>query len=239
MQRFYFEALESIDDSITLKNPELLNQLIKVLRVKEWMEVIFFNWAEDIDYIFKIISVDKREIYLEKVWYLENNSETDFDINIINSLPNKIEKIELILQKWVEVWVSNFLFFRSNRSQKLNLSPNKIERFQKIIIEAVEQSWRSRVPELFFLDDLNIWDFSWAQNIIFDTQSEETQSLKDLKLDFSNDTNLFVWPEWGFDDEELAIFKQNNFTKIHLWNRILRTETVGFVSAFYIIQNNL
>ncbi len=239
MQRFYFEALESIDDSITLKNPELLNQLIKVLRVKEWMEVIFFNWAEYIDYIFKIISVDKREIYLEKVWYLENNSETDFDINIINSLPNKIEKIELILQKWVEVWVSNFLFFRSNRSQKLNLSPNKIERFQKIIIESVEQSWRSRVPELFFLDDLNIWDFSWAQNIIFDTQSEETQSLKDLKLDFSNDTNLFVWPEWGFDDEELAIFKQNNFTKIHLWNRILRTETVGFASAFYIIQNNL
>jgi hypothetical protein len=34
MQRFYFEALESSDDSVTIKNPDLLNQLIKVLRVR-------------------------------------------------------------------------------------------------------------------------------------------------------------------------------------------------------------
>jgi len=34
MNRFYFEALEKTDDSITIKNPELLNQLNKVLRVK-------------------------------------------------------------------------------------------------------------------------------------------------------------------------------------------------------------
>jgi hypothetical protein len=34
MQRFYFENLEETDDSITVKNPELLNQLNKVLRVK-------------------------------------------------------------------------------------------------------------------------------------------------------------------------------------------------------------
>jgi hypothetical protein len=34
MQRFYFEALEKDDDSITIKNPELLNQFNKVLRIK-------------------------------------------------------------------------------------------------------------------------------------------------------------------------------------------------------------
>jgi hypothetical protein len=34
MQRFYFEHLEEKDDSLTIKNPEILNQLIKVLRVK-------------------------------------------------------------------------------------------------------------------------------------------------------------------------------------------------------------
>lgn len=239
MQRFYFELLEEVDDSLTIKNPELLNQLNKVLRVREWDELIFFNWNDDIDYIFKIITISKREVYLEKQWFIENNSEINFDINIINSFPNKLEKIETILQKWVEVWVSNFLFFRSKRSQKLILSPNKIERLNKIIIEAVEQSWRSRVPELVFLDDLNLWDFSWAQNIIFHTQDEKSISLKELSLDLKNDINLFVWPEWGFDEEEILAFEQNNFVKIHLWNRILRTETTGFVAAFYIIQNNL
>lgn len=239
MQRFYFELLEENDDSLTIKNPELLNQLNKVLRVREWDELVFFNWNDDIDYIFKIISISKREVYLEKQWFIENNSEINFDINIINSFPNKLEKIETILQKWVEVGVSNFLFFRSKRSQKLILSPNKIERLNKIIIEAVEQSWRSRVPELVFLDDLNLWDFSWAQNIIFHTQDEKSISLKELNLNLNSDINLFVWPEWGFDEDEILAFEQNNFVKIHLWNRILRTETTGFVSAFYIIQNNL
>jgi len=239
MQRFYFEALESSDDSVTIKNPDLLNQLIKVLRVRTWDEIIFFNWVDDIDYIYKIISIDKREVYLEKQWYLENNSEIDFDINIINSIPNKLEKIELILQKWVEVGVSNFLFFRSNRSQKLVLSPNKIERLNRIIIEAVEQSWRSRIPEFTIVDDLDIWAFSWANNIIFHTQNSESISLKDLDLNKSQDINIFVWPEWWFDQEEIDIFTSYWFKKVYLWNRILRTETTWFSSAFYIIQNSL
>lgn len=239
MQRFYFEALESIDDSVTVKNPNLLSQLIKVLRIKIWDEIIFFNWVDDLDYIYKIISIDKREVYLEKQWYIENNSENSFDINIINAIPNKLEKIELILQKWVEVWVSNFLFFRSNRSQKLNLSNNKIDRFKKIIVESVEQSSRSRVPELVFLDDLNLNDFNWANNIIFHTSDKNSISLKDINLNGTSDINIFVWPEWWFDENEIKSFEEHNFKKVFLGNRILRTETTWFTSAFFIIQNNL
>ncbi|MDF1682326.1 MAG: 16S rRNA (uracil(1498)-N(3))-methyltransferase [Patescibacteria group bacterium] len=52
------------------------------------------------------------------------------------------------------------MFFKSERSQNINLSENKIERLNKIIIEAVEQSGRSKIPELAFVDDLNILDFS-------------------------------------------------------------------------------
>lgn len=237
MQRFYFELLEEQDDSITIKNPLILNQMLKVLRVKEWEEFLFFNWNDDTDYIFKITSIDKREIYLVKEWFIENNSELDFDINIIWALPNKLEKIEYIIQKWVEIWVSNFMFFKSERSQNINLSENKIERLNKIIIEAVEQSGRSKIPELAFVDDLNILDFSWAENIIFHTKDEKSVLLKDLQLDYDIDINLFVWPEWGFSDEEITSFEKHNFKKVHLWNRILRTETTWIVAGFYIIQN--
>ena len=236
MQRFYFPNLESSDDNIVIKNPDLLNQLNKVLRVKVWEKFIFFNWINNFDYIFELISIEKREAYFEKTWELEKNNEIDFDLNIIGALPNKIDKIEYILQKWVEVWVTWFYFFRSVRSQKLNLSENKIDRLNKIIIEAVEQSDRSRIPELIIENDINLEDFKDNENIFFHTKDDKSSSLKELKLDYDKWINLFVWPEWGFSNEEIDIFEQEWFKKVYLGNRILRTETTGVVASFYLIQ---
>ncbi len=236
MQRFYFETLESTDSSITIKNPDLLNQLNKVLRVNVWDKLAFFNGVENIDYIFEIISVNKREIYFEKSWEIEKNTEIDFDLNIFWSLPNKLDKIEYIIGKWVEVWISNFYFFRSKRSQKLILSENKITRLKKIIQEAVEQSWRSRIPELIIEEDINIENFKDNENVFFHTEDSNSSSLKDIKLDYKKWINLFVWPEWGFSDEEIDTFTKLKFKKVHLWNRILRTETVWVVAGFFIVQ---
>ena len=237
MQRFYFPELEQIDDNIVIKNPDLLNQFNKVLRAKAWDEFLFFNWQDEIDFIFKIISIEKREAYLEKQWEIENDSEIDFDLNIFWALPNKLEKMEYIIQKGVEVWVTWFYFFRSERSQKLILSPNKIERLNKIIQEAVEQSGRSRVPELIIKDNISLSDFEWNETIIFHTKNEKTTNLKKLKLDYNKWINLFVWPEGWFSDNEISTFENMWFKKVHLWNRILRTETTGIVASFFLIQN--
>ena len=237
MQRFYFQYLEKTDDSITIKNPESLNQLNKVLRAKAWDEFAFFNGQDDIDFIFKIISIEKREVYLEKQWEIEVDSEIDFDLTIFWALPNKIDKIEYIIQKWVEVWVTGFFFFKWERSQKLILSENKIERLNKIITEATEQSGRSRVPELIIEDDISLDDFKDNENIIFHTEDDKSSSLKDVKLDYNKWINLFVGPEGWFSNEEVEVFEKLNFNKVHLWNRILRTETTWVVASFFIIQN--
>ena len=237
MQRFYFPDLEKSDDSITIKNKELINQLTKVLRVNIWEKLSFFNWTDNLNFIFEIISIDKREVYLEKLEDKENKSEIEFDLNIFAALPNKLEKIEYTIKKAVEVWVSWFYFFRSERSQKLNLSENKISRLNKIIIEAVEQSGRSRIPELIIDDNINIEDFKDNQNLYFHTNLEDSKLLKEVNFEYDKWINLFVWPEWGFSDNEIDIFSNLWFNKISLWNRILRTETVWEVSSFYIIQN--
>mgnify|MGYP004003084787 CR=1 FL=1 len=237
MQRFYFPELDKTDKSLIVKNPLILNQLIKVLRVKIWDKIIFFNWNDNLDFVFKIISIEKREIYLEKDSEIENSSEISFDLNIFQALPNKLDKLESIVGKWVEVWVTGFYFFRSKRSQKLNLSENKIERLHKIIIEAVEQSGRGRIPELIIEDDISLNDFKENENIFFHTQNNNSINLKELKLDYKKWINLFIWPEWGFSDEEIISFEKLWFKKVYLKNRILRTETTWLVTSFYIIQN--
>jgi len=40
------------------------------------------------------------------------------------------------------------LFFKGDRSQKLNISENKIKRFKKIILESAELSGRNIIPNL-------------------------------------------------------------------------------------------
>ncbi|MFK7779907.1 MAG: RsmE family RNA methyltransferase [Candidatus Gracilibacteria bacterium] len=237
MNRFYFESLEKADDSITIKNPELLNQFNKVLRVKNGDQLAFFNGNDDIDFIFEIKEVQKREVYLEKVGFINVDSEIDFDLNIFNALPNKLDKIEYIVKKGVEVGVTGFYFFRSERSQKLILSPNKIERLKKIIVEAVEQSGRSRIPELIIEDNISLEDFKDNENIIFHTKDDNSSSLKSLNIEYNKGINLFVGPEGGFSSEEIQIFENIGFKRIHLGNRILRTETVGIVTSFFLINN--
>lgn len=237
MQRFYFENLEEKDEAITLKNPNLLNQLNKVLRAKIWEKFIFFSGKNFIDYIFELKNIEKREAFFVKTWFIEKENFIEKNINLVQSLANKLEKIEFILQKWVEVGITNFLFFRSKRSAKLNITENKEERLKKIIVEAVEQSGRNDIPEMFFIDDIFLWDFKNEENLFFHTDSQNSQKLKDLKLDFEKKINLFIWPEWGFSEDEIKIFEENNFKKIYLWKNILRTETTWIVVGFYLMQN--
>ena len=69
-------------------------------------------------------------------------------------MPNKYEKIEYILQKGVEIGITKFVFFRSDRSQKLLVTPAKIERFENIAREALEQCGGMVMPEIRWLEKL-------------------------------------------------------------------------------------
>ena len=56
-------------------------------------------------------------------------------------------------------------------------------------------------------------------------------------MDFEEEINIFVWPEWWFDELEVQNFEKNNFERVYFWDRILRMETSAITSAFYIVQN--
>lgn len=238
MQRFYIENLNTTNYNLVLKNKEIIQQLTKVLRSKIWDKIILFDWIDLKDYIFEIKKILKKEIILEQIDRIQKDSEINFELNLYQALPNKLDKIEYILQKGTEIWFTSFTFFRSDRSQKLILSNNKIERLNNIIIEAVEQSWRNKVPKLNIIPSLAFWTWlkiPW-ENIFFHTQDNKSINIKVLEIQKENWVNLFVWPEWGWGENEIKIFEENNFKKVYLWNRILRTETVWNVVWFCIIN---
>lgn len=231
MQRFYKPNLEKkffIDDR------EFKNQVLKVLRGKINDDFIFFDGKNDKDFVYKLYDIQKDKLFFEKISEIEKKSEINFELNLFASLPNKIEKIEFIAQKATEIGVSNIYFWKSERSQKIFLNENKIERIKKIILEAVEQSGRNKIPEFKIFEKIDLEKIDW-KNIFLHTKNENSKNLKDIN--FAEKINIFTWPEWWFSDQEVKFFEEKNWERIYLWDRILRTETAGIVTSFFIIQN--
>ena len=234
MQRFYFE---NIKDYFFIEDKNFINQVLKVLRSQLWDKFIFFDGKKYTDFVFEISEIQKNKIFFKKLEEIDKNSEIGFEINLFSSIPNKLEKIEFIAQKWTEVWVSNFYFFKSQKSQKIFLNENKVDRIKKIIQEAAEQSNRNKIPNFQIIEKIDFEKLKKEKNIFLHTKDENSIKLSEIKAKSWEKINIFIGPEWWFSDEEIKIFQKNNFQKIFLWNRILRTETVGFTVAFFIIQN--
>lgn len=234
MQRFLLKTSHLWEKQIILDDEEIVYQLVKVLRSKTWDEVLFFDYNNFTDFKYKISSIDKKNIIFSLLEKIQKPKE-DYNIILFQALPNKIDKIEEIINAWTQVWYREFNFFRSERSQDLKISENKLERFRKIVSESSELSNRNIVPEINFLDQVILKNISGTK-IFFHTDSEKSEKLKDLNLDFSKEINVFIWPEWWFSPKENEEFLKNDFIKVNLWNNILRTEVAPVVVWFYILQ---
>jgi 16S rRNA (uracil1498-N3)-methyltransferase len=225
MQRFFVDFPLSID--LVLTDPDLHNQITRVLRMKIGESVILFD-GDGSETVYQIQSIDKKSIALRGTSRVFPETESSKQIALYQALPNKYEKIEYILQKGIEVGIQKFYFFRSDRSQKLLLSPNKIERFMSIAREAVEQCGGLKLPEIEFSDT-----FSPEQvpgiHLVLDTTGplcRTTQFIGEESI------TLYVGPEWGWSEEERTKMRDKGFIFAHFSKRVFRTETAGVVVSF-------
>ena len=240
MQRIYIENLETTNYNFVLNDKDLYKQIVKVLRSNIWDQFIFFDSKDFVDYIFEIKKIDKSEIIFEQVWNIRKENQIDFELNLFQALPNKIDKIESIIKNWTQIWVTNFLFFKWDRSQKINISDKKIERFNKIILEASELCWRNIIPNLVIgWDKINFNNLE-GKNIFLHTKNENSKKINEINFKKGEKIiNLFVGPEGWFSDDEVWKFERNKCVRVFLWDNILRTELAWITTSFYLIQNNL
>lgn len=235
MQRFFVPFPLSIDLDLTDIN--ILYQLTRVLRARVGDHIVLFD-GDGSETEYEMISIERHSIGLRGVGRTFPQTESRKSITLYQSLPNKIEKIEYILQKWVEVWVSRFIFFRSDRSQKLVISDSKIARLRTIAREAVEQCWGLYMPEVVFLMDQSRFPSSlqWQEgkrNIVLDTLGVKSRI---TEYDDIQDIGLWVGPEWGWSEEERWEMNSNGFIFAHFSDRVLRTETAGIVVGFALLN---
>ncbi|MDD2916665.1 MAG: RsmE family RNA methyltransferase [Candidatus Gracilibacteria bacterium] len=232
MQRFSFLDL-SLGQDISISEETFVHQIAHVLRSRPGEQIILFN-GDGYDYIYTIVAITKKSIVLTYSEKQQNSSDFPMSIRLYQSLPNKYEKIEYILQKGVEVGVSEFIFFRAERSQKLVIHARKIERFQEIVREATEQCGGNTLPFIQFLET-GIPSPKEGISYFLHTKSLRGATLKSI-AHTSDGYNIFIGPEGGWSEQEAIIFDQKDIQNLSLGTRILRTETAGPMTAFFLAQ---
>ena len=138
-------------EEIKITNQEILSQIRKVLRMKIWDTFFVQNW--NIRYELQISDWDDENIF----WNISNSLKHKEKIDeswIAIAMPNKRDKIELIVQKLSEIWIKYIYFRPSERSIIRERNDKKLERLNKIAKEAIEQSRWWFLPTITFEKDI-------------------------------------------------------------------------------------
>lgn len=226
MHRFFISEWHFWETyKIGLSSP-LFHQIGRVFRGKKGDRMIFFKEYGD-DIIYEITDIKKQEINLIKKEIHKNNQQPENKFVLAQAYPNKLATLELLIQKIVEIGITNIVLFGSERSQINNIPENKKHRLSLIAQEAMEQSgWN--IP-------LSIMQEPWIEEI-FDKYSKHNHLIADplwtKKYKIENtDVVLWIGPEGGWSEWERLLFREKSCQSWNFSEKILRLETAAIVGT--------
>jgi 16S rRNA (uracil1498-N3)-methyltransferase len=138
----------------------------------------------------------------------------------------QLEKFELVLQKGTELGVKSFIPLVTER---VELRPeryaNKLDRWNKIVFEAVKQCGRAVVPRIEEPVAFDAVLQRAGTKILFDADAESggTHALQEA--------TLLIGPEGGWSDDELRDARARGVLFERLGPRRLRAETAAIVAV--------
>ena len=145
------------------------------------------------------------------------------------------DRIEWLVEKTVEIGVSQISFIICERSERKNVDMNRL---QRVAIAALKQSqgvWLPEMQILSFSQFINESHTAKADKYIAYCDDKE-QSIAMANLKNKQESAIFlIGPEGDFTSQEVLIAKENGFHPISLGEKILRTETAAlFVTCCYL-----
>lgn len=227
MQQYFVDINVHTNDVIALSD-DILYHLVKVLR-------------KDSSYTFRIADASGKIYFANLINNKEckigactnENNELDCDITCILSLI-KNDKFELTLQKLVELGVKRIVPYKSIRSVVKVKDNKKLDRLNKIVREAAEQSHRNIIPEVCDFSDLKDLD-KYKSDVNYICYESE-KSITDIYP--TKSITYIIGPEGGFENNEYEKICKMGYESISLGKRILRAETAAIYMTSIIVGKN-
>ena len=229
------------DETISILGDDV-KHIRNVLRHKIGDELEVCDESE-VRYLTKIKDFQESEILLDILEQTEKNTELPVRIDLYQGLP-KSDKMDLIVQKTTELGISSVIPVITDRVivklEKGNEN-KKIERWNKIAIEAAKQSGRQRVPVVENVVNLEkiVENLSKYDIVIVPFECEKDSTLKNILKNVKNKIEniaVVIGPEGGFSEKDIeTLEKVSNVAKVSLGKRILRTETAGLATIAMLL----
>jgi len=234
LRRFFVPPGSLRARNVTL-GPDLAHRLGRVLRLKRGDHVLLSEGGAR-DYEVQLTGVSPYAVTAVVIAERAAPPEPDVTLVLYQSLI-RANRFDLVLEKGTEIGVSRFVPVIAARSQTLGNgepSPSRGGRWDRVVIEAAEQCGRGRLPSVDpprpFEDAVR--QASGLKLLPFEGERRQGISAYLRGLSRRPDTvSLFIGPEGGFEDAEMALAREAGAEIVSLGRRILRSETAGIVAV--------
>lgn len=153
-------------------------------------------------------------------------------LHIAMAPTKNMDRNEWFAEKATEIGLDELTFLNCRFSERKVI---KNERIEKILVSAIKQSLKARLPRLNELTDFSTFitqDFQ-GQKFIAHCYEGEKPLLKDV-LKPRKDAVVLIGPEGDFSEEEVGKAVECGFMPISLGKSRLRTETAALVACHTI-----
>lgn len=239
MQKLF---IDYIPDNQVLLEGESARHIAKSLRMKVG-DMLTVTDGQGNDYGCQIDNITKETVTLKVCYKQASQSEPDCKVTIYQGVP-KGTKFEDIVQKSVELGVYKIVPTLTKRCVSRpdeKGAAKKNVRYQKIALEAAQQSGRGIVPEIasqLTLKQAIANDDSELKILFYEGGGSPLKNIvtRDVKS-----VSVYIGPEGGFDDDEVELLLNNSAVKATLGKRILRTQTapVAALTAIMLLTDNM
>lgn len=233
LQRYFINHSQINDGYVTLTD-DAAKHIRRVMRMTTGDKVICCTDGGQC-YLSELTSLTEDSVQGRIISQENKQVELPIHVTIAQGLP-KGDKLELVIQKGTELGAFSFLPFEAERSVvkwDSKKAGKKVERWNKIAMEAAEQSHRQILPKvrdvqkftelLKQFEGYNYVLVAYEEAAKNDEKSHFFSILEKVK---HGDSLLFVFgPEGGFSDREIEEMTQVGAIPCGLGPRILRSET--------------
>ncbi len=229
MHRFFCEK-SAIEQNIATLSREEAAHMGRVLRLRVGDEVELCTGEEN--FCARILSLSDAGATLEVTTPLPSR-ESGVRITLYQGLP-KADKMELIVQKATELGVHAVcpvVFSRCDVKLDEKSAKKKVERWQKIAVEAAKQCGRAHVPEVMQpIRAAELAKRAAAHELALCPWEEGGVGFAGALSKKPRELAIIIGPEGGIDKSEIALLQGAGVQVVTLGARILRTETAAISS---------